>query len=110
MTKEEIIAANQEVLIYLNAVQQDITSARFRGTTKQIVDIVKACVADAIAVGESGEQLISKDFVYEEYADRIDEAKKIYYALSEEAQAQVIDTISQNVGQTTQDYLIMVFL
>ena len=110
MTKEEIIAANQEVLIYLKAVHSDITGARFRGTTKDICDIVSECVAEAIKVGESGEQLISKEFVYEEYADRISDAKNIYYALSEEAQAQVIDTISQNVGQTTQDYLIMVFL
>ena len=77
MTKEEIIEANQETLKYLKAVYSDITSVRFRGTTKQIVDIVKGCVADAIAVGESGTQLISKDFVYEEYADRIAKAKEI---------------------------------
>ncbi len=109
-TKAEIIAANAEVLRYLRAVKQDITKANFQGVTKQISDIVLECVKDAISVGESGKKIISKSFVYDEYKSRINKAKQIYYGLSAESRAQVLDTVSQKVGTETQEYLISVFL
>ena len=65
---------------------------------------------DAIRIGESGEQLISKDFVYTNYEAEIAEAKAIYHTFSEEAEAAFIDAVSKEVGQETQDYLIAVFL
>ena len=71
---------------------------------------VLACVNDAIAIGESGEQLISKDFVYTNYDAEIAEAKTIYRSLSEEGQAAFVDAVTKEVGQETQDYLISVFL
>ena len=110
MTTEEIIAANQEVLKYLKAVRDDLTGARFTGKSRQIVNIVLNCVNDAIAIGESGQQLISKDFVYTNYDTEIAEAKAIYHSLSEEGQAAFVDAVSKEVGQETQDYLIAVFL
>ena len=54
--------------------------------------------------------IVEKYKQYKLLNDNIAEAKEIEYALGDAARAQVVDTISQSVGETTQDYLKAVFL
>lgn len=101
---------NSEVLLHFRKVYSEISGIEFKDPTKQIVDIVKGCLEEAIKIGEKGTVKITKDFIYKEYAASIEEAKEIYYALDEELQAQVIEDISTKVSASTKDYLMDMFL
>ena len=114
MTKEEIIAANEEVLIYFRDVYNDLDAAIEdieSDTTYEIMSIVMSCLERAITVGESGEVVITKSFINTEYKADIDKAKSIYYELGETAQGKVLDDIDKTVKkQSTKEYLMDMFL
>jgi len=101
---------NSEVLLHFRKVYSEISGIEFSGPTKKIVDIVKGCLEKAIKIGEKGTVKITKDFIYKEYAESIEDAKKIYYALDETSQAKVIEDISTKVSASTKDYLMDMFL
>lgn len=110
LTREEIIEKNAEMLTYLKDIKSDLDKASFRGNNAKIVNIVKECLADAIKVGEAGDAVITRDYVYTEYDAKIQEAKDIYYSMPEESQAAFIDRVTQQVSSETIDYLTEIFL
>lgn len=101
---------NEEVLMHFKKVYSEISGINFSGPTQQIVNIVKGCLEKAIKIGEEGKIVITKDFIYKEYASSIEEAKKIYYGLEETSQGEVLNEISNKVSASTKDYLMNMFL
>ena len=110
MTQDEIISANQEMLLYFKDILNDLQKASFAGIAFDIVEIVKNCLTDAIELGETGQCILSRDFVYEQYDGKIKEAKTLYYGLPEESQSAFISSVTSQVKQETIDYLIEVFM
>lgn len=111
MTKEEIIAANEEVVSYLESVNKSLKLGAFTGNQfKALVQTVKNCISQTVTIGKSGEELITKDYVNIRFKTEIDGAKKTYYDWSDETQATFINQVENAVkDEEAKAYLLAMF-